>query len=67
MQPTPPGPNFCDGDLHWVQGKPSLSTFVTRRSFTMFELLGVSHEDADNFLQDSVDRCSTNNIMWCSV
>ena len=56
MQPTPPGPNFCIGQLYWAQGTPAMETFVNGRSFTMFDLLGVSPEETANFLQDTVDR-----------
>ena len=40
-----PGPDFCDGDAYWENGRPSLATFTSRHSFLLFELLG--QEPAD--------------------
>ena len=58
FQPTPPGPNFCIGELMWAQGRPGLETMVTYRSFTLFDLLGLRPEDVA-FLQDDVARYRT--------
>jgi hypothetical protein len=57
--------------MYWAHGKPSLATFVNRRSFTMFDLLGAEHEDLA-FLKDSVDRypCKysyTTTLLWYGV
>ena len=57
-QATPPGPNFCTGQLYWAQGEPDLATLVNARSFTLFDLLGLQRQDTA-FLQDTVDRYRT--------
>ena len=57
-QPTPPGPNYCTGPLHWAQGTPGLESLVNARSFTLFDLLGLQRQDTA-FLQDTVDRYRT--------
>ena len=40
-----PGPDFCNGETYWENGRPSLATFTSRHSFLLFELLG--QEPAD--------------------
>lgn len=37
-----PGPYFCTGDAFWLDGRPSLATFVNGRSFLLWELLNHS-------------------------
>ena len=48
-----PGPNFCQGDLHWAGGRLDLSTLVNGRSFLLFAVLGYDHS-ATTFLEHPV-------------
>ena len=40
-----PGPNMASGDLFWMNGRPSLSSFIGNSSFLIFKVIDQQPED----------------------
>ena len=50
-----PSPNLASGDLYWLAGKPSLSSFVAAESLNIFHLIGLGAEDLQWLAQPVVE------------
>ena len=54
-----PGPNFVNNNFYWQNNSvPSLSLFVNSRSFLLFEIMGLGHDDLE-FLSHPADAWNT--------